>query len=48
MLCTISAHGAYDWTDKPAKRGSYRLQVMIAKTVMWAATKTTWRKFKVK
>ena len=48
MLCMISAHGAYGWTDKPAKSGSYRLQVRIAKTVTHAAAKTTWRKFKVK
>jgi photosystem II stability/assembly factor-like uncharacterized protein len=45
---TIGHSGAYSWKYKPAKRGSYRLQATIAKTVTHTAAKTTWRGFKVK
>ena len=45
---TIGHNGAYSWKYKPAKRGGYRLQLTIAKTVTHTAAKTTWRSFKVK
>jgi predicted secreted protein len=45
---TIGHSGAYSWQYKPAKRGSYRLQLTIAKAVTHTAAKTTWRGFKVK
>lgn len=47
-LRTISPSGAYSWTYKPAKRGTYRLQATIAKTATNAAATTKWSSFKVK
>jgi hypothetical protein len=46
--CSISAHGAYSWKYKSAKKGAYRLQVTIAKTATHTAAKTKWLSFKVK
>jgi hypothetical protein len=45
---TIGHSGAYSWKYKPAQRGTYRLQLTIAKTVTHTAATTTWRGFKVK
>jgi len=45
---TISPTGAYSWKYKPAKKGAYRMQAKIAKTVTHTAAKTKWRTFKVK
>jgi hypothetical protein len=45
---TIGATGAYSWKYKPAKKGSYRMQATIAKTVAHTAATTKWLKFKVK
>jgi hypothetical protein len=47
-LCSISAHGAYTWKYKSAKKGAYRLQVTIAKTAMHGAATTKWLSFRVK
>ena len=40
--------GVYAWKYKPAKRGSYRVQAVIAATTRSAAAATKWRAFKVK
>jgi photosystem II stability/assembly factor-like uncharacterized protein len=45
---TISASGAFSWTCRPAKKGSYRVRATIAKTPANAAATTTWQTFKVK
>ena len=45
---TITSTGAYSWKYKPAKKGAYRMQAVIAKTATHAAAKTAWRAFKVK
>ncbi len=42
------AGGAYGWTYKPVKKGSYRLRAAIARTATRTAGRTTWRRFKVK
>ena len=47
-LVTISSTGAYSWRYKPAKRGAYRVQAVIAKTAAHAAATTKWLAFKVK
>jgi hypothetical protein len=48
VVRTISTSGAYSWSYKPARRGSYRLRVTIGKTTGATAASTTWRTFKVK
>ena len=45
---TVSAHGAWSWAYKPAKRGSYRLRAAIAKTGTSTAAATKWLTFRVK
>jgi FG-GAP repeat len=45
---TVSASGACSWQYKPAKRGTYRLQVTIAKTATHGAATTKWLSFRVK
>jgi hypothetical protein len=46
---TINAtSGAYKSTYKPSKKGSWRVQVSVAKTTAYAAAATSWKTFKVK
>ena len=42
------AGGAYGWTYKAVKQGSYRVRATIARTATRTAARTTWRTFKVK
>jgi Peptidase A4 family len=44
----ISSTGAYSWTYKPARRGSYRLRATIARTATSAAAATKWNTLRVK
>jgi hypothetical protein len=48
VLRTIGSSGAYSWSYKPAKKGSYRVWSTLAKTATHMAAKTTWHTFKVK
>jgi len=48
MARTISTSGAYSGTFKPAKKGSYRMEAMIAKTATHTAAITAWLGFAVK
>jgi photosystem II stability/assembly factor-like uncharacterized protein len=48
VLRTIGSRGTYSWSYKPAKRGSYRLRVTIAKTATHLAATTSWHSFKVR
>ena len=48
VLRTIGSSGAYSWSYKPAKKGSYRLRATVIKTATNTAVRTTWRGFKVK
>ncbi len=48
VLCTIRSGGSNNWSYKPAKKGSYRLRVTLAKTANHMGASTTWRAFKVK
>jgi hypothetical protein len=47
-LRTVASKGTYSWRYKPAKRGSYRLRVTIAKTATHLAAATSWHSFKVR
>ena len=44
----VTSTGAYRWKYKPAKKGAYRLQAVIAKNATHAAVTTKWLAFKVK
>jgi photosystem II stability/assembly factor-like uncharacterized protein len=48
ILRPIGPSGAYGWSYRPAKRGSYRLRATVVKTATNTAVGTTWRGFKVK
>ena len=48
LLRTIGAKGGYSGWYKPAKKGSYRLRVTIAKSATHTSAATTWHTFKVK
>ncbi len=45
---SIGSGGSYSWKYRPAKRGSYRVRLTIAKTATHLATRTSWRTFRVK
>ena len=38
----------YSWKYRPAKKGAYRMQALIAKTAAHTAATTEWLTFKVK
>jgi len=42
------ASGAYSWTFKPTKKGTYRMQATIKKTATNKASMSAWVSFKVK
>jgi hypothetical protein len=44
---TIGAGGAYSYSYKPARAGSYRLRAAVARTADHAAAATCWRAFRV-
>lgn len=46
---TINAtSGAYSYTYKPLKKGSYRVKTSVAKTALYTAVATSYKSFKVK
>lgn len=45
---TVKATGAYSWTYKPAKKGTYRMQATIKATATYKASKSVFKTFKVK
>jgi hypothetical protein len=47
-LRTIGSKGGYNWSYKPAKRGSFRLRVTFARTATHLSGATSWHSFKVK
>ena len=47
-FASISPKGKYSWKYKPAKKGTYRMQAMTAKTITLAAATTKWLAFTVK
>ena len=48
VLRTIGSKGGYSWSYKPAKKGSYRLRITLAKTATHVAATTSWHSFKVR
>jgi IPT/TIG domain len=48
VTATVKASGAYSWTYKPAKRGTYRMQASIKATATKRASHSPWRTFKVR
>jgi photosystem II stability/assembly factor-like uncharacterized protein len=48
VMVTIKRGGACSWTYKATKKGSFRLQVSMAKAAAYAAATTKWLSFKVK
>ncbi len=46
--CTVRSSGTLSWSYKPARKGTYRVRVSIAKTATRSAATTTWHTFKVK
>ena len=48
VLRAIASKGTYSWSYKPAKRGSYRLRVTLAKTATHMAATMSWHGFKVR
>ncbi len=44
----IGAGGAYVWRYEPAKRGTYRLRGVVAKTLAHKAAASAWKKFRVR
>ena len=45
---TISARGAYSYSYKPTKAGTYRVKTSVAKTAVYASATTAYKTFKVK
>jgi Sortilin, neurotensin receptor 3,/IPT/TIG domain len=48
VMQAVGKGGVYTWKYKPARRGSYRLQVTIVKTATHPAATAKWRAFAVK
>ena len=48
VLYTIRSGGSYSWWYKPARRGTYRVRVSIAKTAAHLSAMTSWHGFKVR
>ena len=45
---TSAASGAYRWTYKPTKKGSYRIRTSVAKSTYYTSASSPWRTCKVK
>jgi hypothetical protein len=48
VTATTKATGAYAWTYKPRRRGSYRIRASVVATLSHTAAQTPWRAFAVK
>ena len=48
VVVATKASGAFGWTYRPARTGSYRVKASIAATVAHTAAQTPWRGFAVR